>query len=55
MYLNEADTCRVYVTAAVRAAEWDDSVWRMVGQQDFTDGQIALVSDGRKRQNGKNA
>lgn len=55
MPLNEADTCRVYVTPALRNAGWGDPVWRIAEQHYFTDGQIVLVGDGHRRQKGKKA
>lgn len=53
MPLNEAGTCRVYVTPALHDAAWGDPVWRIAEQRYFTDGQIALIGDGHKRQKGK--
>ncbi|MDX2115705.1 MAG: DEAD/DEAH box helicase family protein [Planctomycetota bacterium] len=53
--LNEADTCRVYVTPALLAAGWDKPAWRVAEQHYFTDGQIVLVGDGHRRQKGKKA
>jgi len=55
MPLNEADTCRVYITPALQRAGWGDPVWRLAEQHYFTDGQIVLVGDGHKRQKGKKA
>jgi len=55
MPLNEADTCRVYVTPALHDAGWGDPVWRIAEQHYFTDGQIVLVGDGHRRQKGKKA
>lgn len=53
--LNEADTCRVYVTPALQAADWGSPHWRIAEQHYFTDGQIVLVGDGHRRQKGKKA
>lgn len=55
MPLNEADTCRVYVTPALQNAGWGDPLWRIAEQHYFTDGQIVLVGDGHRRQKGKKA
>lgn len=53
--MNEADTCRVFVTPALQAAGWGDPLWRIAEQHYFTDGQIILVGDGHRRQKGKKA
>ncbi len=53
--LNEADTCRVYITPALVDAGWGEPSWRIAEQQYFTAGQIILVGDGHKRQKGKKA
>jgi type I restriction enzyme R subunit len=55
MPLNEADTCRVYVTPALENAGWGDPAWRIKEQHYFTDGQIVLVGDSYKRKPGKKA
>ena len=55
MGLNEADTCRLYVTPALQQAGWAQPVWRIAEQHYFTDGQIVLVGDGHRRQKGKKA
>ena len=55
MSLNEADTCRVLITPALQKAEWGNPIWRMAEQHYFTDGQIILIGNGHKRQNGKKA
>ena len=55
MGLNEADTCRVYVTPALQQAGWGQPVWRIAEQHYFTDGQVLLVGDGHKRAKGKKA
>ena len=51
--MNEADTCRVFVTPALQTAGWGDPLWRIAEQHYFTDGQIVLVGDGHRRQKGK--
>jgi type I restriction enzyme R subunit len=53
--LNEADTCRVYITPALCASGWGDPAWRLAEQRYFTDGQVFLVGDGHQRQKGKKA
>jgi type I restriction enzyme R subunit len=53
--MNEADTCRVYVTPALKQAGWGDPVWRLAEQHFFTDGQVVLVGDGHKRRKAKKA
>lgn len=49
--LNEADTFRVYIAPALRAAGWGDPHWRIAEQHYFTDGQIYPVGDvyGRRK------
>lgn len=53
--LNEADTCRIYITPALKAVGWCDPHWRIAEQHYFTDGQIYLVGDGHRRRKGKKA
>jgi len=53
--LNEADTCRVFITPALQKAGWGDPHWRIAEQHYFTDGQIFLVGDGHRRRKGKKA
>lgn len=53
--LNEADTCRVFITPALQKAGWGDPHWRIAEQHYFTDGQIYLVGDGYRRSKGKKA
>ncbi len=43
MSLNEADTCRVHVTPALRAAGWEDAPHLILEQQNFTDGRVRIV------------
>ena len=40
--LNEADTCRVYVTPALKTAGWTDDPHSLVEQYTFTDGRIIV-------------
>ncbi len=44
MSLNEADTCRVYVTPMLRAAGWEDPPHLIAEQQTFTDGRVRIVA-----------
>lgn len=55
MPLNEADTCRTYVTPALVAAGWDESPHRMNEQVSFTDGRIVVVGRKARRRVGKRA
>lgn len=40
MPLNEADTCRVYVTPKIREAGWEDQPHSITEQKTFTDGRV---------------
>ena len=42
MSLNEADTCRVYVTPKLREAGWETSPHSITEQYTFTDGRVIL-------------
>lgn len=53
--LNEADTCRVFITPALQQVGWGDPHWRIAEQHYFTEGQIFLVGDGHRRRKGKKA
>lgn len=53
--LNEADTCRIYVTPALQSAGWGNPAWRITEQHYFTDGQVYLVGNGHGRRKGKKA
>ncbi len=44
MSLNEADTCRVYITPRLREAGWEDPPHLIAEQQTFTDGRIKIVA-----------
>jgi type I restriction enzyme, R subunit len=46
MPLNEADTCRVYVTPRLRDAGWETEPHSLSEQYGYTDGRIRIV-DGR--------
>ena len=40
MPLNEADTCRIYVTPKLRESGWDASPHSLTEQRTFTDGRV---------------
>jgi type I restriction enzyme R subunit len=46
MPLNEADTCRLYVTPRLRAAGWEADPHSLTEQHPYTAGRIRLI-DGR--------
>jgi type I restriction enzyme R subunit len=45
MTLNEADTCRVYVTPKLKESGWDNLPQSFTEQYTFTDGRIEVVRD----------
>ena len=50
MPLNEADTCRVYVTPKLKEAGWDNTPHSFTEQKTFTDGRVfALGGDNQSR------
>jgi len=53
--LNEADTCRVYVTPALQRAGWDSDPHRINEQVTFTDGRIVVTGQQAKHRPGKRA
>jgi len=53
--MNEADTCRVYVTPKLQAAGWDREPHRINEQVTFTDGRIVVVGQKARRREGKRA
>lgn len=53
--MNEADTCRVYITPALQAAGWDRDPYRINEQVTFTDGRIVVVGQQARRRLGKRA
>ncbi len=55
MPLNEADTCRRYVTPALVGAGWDEEPHRLNEQITFTDGRIVVVGHSARRRVGKRA
>ena len=55
MSLNEADTCRIYVTPKLHAAGWETSPHSITEQYTFTDGRVKLTGDNVSREEGKRA
>ncbi|MBK5963671.1 hypothetical protein CCR95_06125 [Thiocystis minor] len=55
MSLNEADTCRVYVTPRLREAGWEQHPHSMTEQQTFTDGRIEIQGNIARRLDRKRA
>jgi type I restriction enzyme R subunit len=53
--LNEADTCRRYVTPKLQAAGWDRDPHRINEQVTFTDGRIVVAGQQARRRPGKRA
>jgi type I restriction enzyme R subunit len=53
--LNEADTCRKYVTPSLQAAGWDKDPHRINEQVTFTDGRIIVTGTQARRRPGKRA
>jgi type I restriction enzyme R subunit len=50
--LNEADTCRKYITPKLQTAEWDNPPYQLREQKTFTDGRI-IVTGGKVRRGEK--
>ena len=55
MPLNEADTCREYITPKIQAAGWDEEPHRINEQVTFTDGRIVVLGRRGHRRPGKRA
>ena len=53
--MNEADTCRTYITPALQRAGWDRDPHRISEQVTFTDGRIVVVGQKARRREGKRA
>jgi type I restriction enzyme, R subunit len=53
--MNEADTCRTYITPALQRAGWDRDPHRIREQVTFTDGRIVVVGQKARRREGKRA
>jgi type I restriction enzyme R subunit len=55
MSLNEADTCRVYVTPGLREVGWETSPYSITEQYTFTDGRVEFVGNKTRRGEQKRA
>ena len=55
MSLNEADTCRIYVTPNLREVGWETSPHSITEQYTFTDGRVEITGDRTKRGKSKRA
>ena len=55
MSLNEADTCRIYVTPNLRVVGWETSPHSITEQYTFTDGRVEITGDRTKRGKSKRA
>ena len=53
--MNEADTCRTYVTPKLQAAGWDDAPHKIREQKTFTDGRIIVTGNKVRRGQQKRA
>lgn len=53
--MNEADTCRKWVTPMLQAAGWDQDPHRLSEQVTFTDGRIVVLGQKGTRREGKRA
>ncbi|MGD0660641.1 MAG: DEAD/DEAH box helicase family protein [Syntrophorhabdales bacterium] len=53
--MNEADTCRVYITPALQQSWWDRDPHCINEQVTFTDGRIVVVGQKARRREGKRA
>lgn len=52
---NEADTCRRYITPALRDAGWETEPASITEQRTFTDGRILVTNGKSRRSDGKRA
>lgn len=55
MSLNEADTCRVYVTPRLRESGWETLPHAITAQYTFTDGRVEFVGNRTRRDEQKRA
>lgn len=55
MPLNEADTCRLYITPRIREAGWEQNPHSVTEQKTFTDGRIEVRGDKVRRREQKRA
>ncbi|WP_273207004.1 EcoAI/FtnUII family type I restriction enzme subunit R [Marinobacter subterrani] len=53
MPLNEADTCRVYVTPRIREAGWEQHPHSIAEQKTFTDGRVEVIGNSIRRREQK--
>ena len=53
--MNEADTCRLYITPALQQSGWDRDPHRINEQVTFTDGRIVVVGQKARRREGNRA
>lgn len=53
--LNEADTCRKFVTPMIIAAGWDRAPYSFTEQKTFTDGRVIMSASGPRRGKQKRA
>jgi type I restriction enzyme, R subunit len=51
--MNEADTCRKYVTPMLQRAGWDDEPHSIAEQRTFTDGRIVVTGSTSRRREQK--
>lgn len=55
MSLNEADTCRIYVTPNLQRSGWEKLPHSINEQKTFTDGRVKIEGQSFKRNAGKRA
>ena len=55
MSLNEADTCRVFVTPKIQEAGWEENPHSITEQKTFTDGRVEVIGDTTRRLEKKRA
>jgi type I restriction enzyme R subunit len=55
MPLQEADTCRVYVTPKIREAGWEQHPHSITEQKTFTDGRVEVIGSAIRRREQKRA
>tara|TARA_B100000315_G_C14308584_1_gene465261 strand:- start:285 stop:491 length:207 start_codon:yes stop_codon:yes gene_type:complete len=53
--LNEADTCRVYVTPKIKEAGWEQQPHSITEQKTFTDGRVEVQGNSFRRGEQKRA
>lgn len=55
MALNEADTCRIYITPKLREADWETNPHSLTEQYTFTDGRVEIIGNTPRRGEKKRA